>query len=138
VRAARRLAFPFVLTARCENFLRGQADLDDTIARLRAYEQAGADVLFAPGLPNLEVVRAICAALTKPFSFMAGSRGKSFTVAELAAAGVRRISLGTAFYRAALTGLVNAAREVKEQGSFGFSDGTLSTAELNEWLRPEV
>ena len=117
--AARGLGVPFVLTARAENFIRGNPDLDDTIARLRAYEAAGADVLMAPGLPDLEAVRAVCAALSRPFNFMAGIKGKSFPVADLAAAGVKRVSLATSLYRAAMTGLVEAAREVKERGSFG-------------------
>ena len=77
--AARALPFPFTLTARAENFLRGNPDLDDTIRRLQAFEKAGADVLFAPGLPDLAAVRAVCAALSKPVNFMAGIKGKSFT-----------------------------------------------------------
>ena len=94
VQAARALPFPFTLTARAENFIRGNPSLEDTIARLQAFERAGADVLFAPGLPDLAAVRAVCAAVSKPVNFMAGIRGKSFTVGELEAAGVRRISLG--------------------------------------------
>ena len=100
--AARSLGFPFVLTARSENFLRGNPSLDDTIARLVAFEAAGADVLMAPGLPTLDAVRAVCSAVTKPVNFMGGIKGKSFTVAELAAAGVKRISLATSLYRAAI------------------------------------
>jgi 2-methylisocitrate lyase-like PEP mutase family enzyme len=130
VQAARSLAFPFMLTARAENFLRGHPDLDDTIKRLQAYEKAGADVLFAPGLPDLAAVRKVCASLSKPFNFMAGIKGKSFTVAELEAAGVRRISLATSLYRAAMSGLLEAAREVKEKGSFGYLDRSVSTPEL--------
>ena len=87
VRAARSLPFPFTLTARTENFLRGNPDLDDTIKRLKAFEDAGADVLFAPGLPDLDAVRKVCAALKKPVNFMVGIRGKSFTVAELRSRG---------------------------------------------------
>jgi 2-methylisocitrate lyase-like PEP mutase family enzyme len=120
VRAARALPFHFTLTARAENFLRNRADLADTIARLRAYEEAGADVLFAPGLPDLEAVKAVCAALSKPVNFMVGIKGKSFTVATLQAAGVRRISLGGSLYRAAISGLYDAAREVREQGTFSY------------------
>ena len=120
--AARALGVPFTLTARAENFLRGKPDLDDTIRRLQAFEQAGADVLFAPGLPDLAAVRAVCAALNKPVNFMVGMAGRSFSVAELEAAGVRRISLATSLYRAAMAGLQTAAREVKESGSFGYLD----------------
>lgn len=134
VEAARSLGFPFVLTARCENFLRGRPDLEDTIARLQAYEKAGADVLMAPGLPDLNAVRAVCTALKKPVNFMAGIKGKSFTVAELEAAGVRRISLATSLYRAAMSGLLEAAKEVKERGSFGYLERTLATPELNAFM----
>jgi 2-methylisocitrate lyase-like PEP mutase family enzyme len=134
VEAARAMPFPFMLTARAENFLRGRPDLDDTIARLVAYERAGADVLFAPGLPDLAAVRAVCAALGKPVNFMAGIKGRSFSVAELEAAGVKRISLATSLYRAAMSGLAEAAREVKENGSFGYLERTMSTAELNRFM----
>ena len=120
--AARALPFPFTLTARSENFLRGRLDLDDTIRRLQAFEKAGADVLFAPGLPDLDAVRAVCAAVGKPVNFMAGIPGKSFSVAELEQAGVRRISLATSLYRAAMAGMISAAKEVKERGTFGYLD----------------
>ena len=133
--AARALPFPFTLTGRTENFLRGRPDLDDTIKRLKAYEAAGADTLMAPGLPNLEAVRAVCAAAKKPFNFMVGIKGKSFTVAELAAAGVKRISLATSLYRAAMTGLLNAAKEVRAHGTFGYIDTSLATPEMNAFLR---
>ena len=130
--AARKI--DFVLTARSENFLRGKPDLDDTIRRLQAFEKAGADVLMAPGLPDLASVRAVCAALSTPFNFMAGIKGKSFSVAELEAAGVRRISLATSLYRAAMTGLIDAAREAKEKGSFGYLERTIATPDLNSYL----
>ena len=133
--AARSLGFAFTLTARAENHLRGKPDLDDTIRRLQAFERAGADVLFAPGLPDLAAVRAVCAALTKPVNFMAGIRGRSFSVAELEAAGARRISLATSLYRAAMTGLADAAREVLQRGRFGYLDHSLTTAELNAFMR---
>ncbi|MEO5881630.1 MAG: isocitrate lyase/phosphoenolpyruvate mutase family protein [Caldimonas sp.] len=120
--AARALPFPFTLTARCEHFLRGHADLAATIARLQAYEAAGADVLFAPALPDLESVRAVCAALKKPLNFMAGIPGKSFSVAALEGAGVKRISLATSLYRAAMTAVREAATEVRTTGSFGYID----------------
>jgi len=134
-KAARALPFPFTLTARAENFLRGNPSLDDTIARLRAFEQAGADVLFAPGLPDLEAVRTVCAAVSKPVNFMVGIRGRSFTVSELEAAGVRRISLATSLYRAAMSGLLAAAREVKDSGTFGYLDHSVPTPELNEFMQ---
>ena len=133
--AARALPFPFLLTARAENYLRGKPDLEDTIRRLQAYEQAGADVLFAPGLPDLAAVRAVCAAVTKPVNFMAGIPGKSFTVAELKAAGAKRISVATSFYRAAMTGLLEAAREVKDKGSFEYLARCTSTPDLYKLMK---
>ncbi len=120
VEAAGSLAFPFTLTARAHNFLYSAPSLDETILRLQAYEKAGAEVLFAPGLPDLAAVRAVCSAVSKPFNFMVGIPGKSFSVSELAAAGVRRISLATSLYRAAMTGFLDAAREVKDKGSSVF------------------
>jgi 2-methylisocitrate lyase-like PEP mutase family enzyme len=133
--AARKLPFPFTLTARAENFLRGNPDLDDTIKRLQAFEAAGADVLMAPGLPDLAAVRRVCAALTKPFNYMAGIRGRSFPVADLAAAGVKRISLASSLYRAAMSGLVDAAREVKDSSTFGYVEKSMATPELNGFMR---
>ncbi len=133
--AARSLPFPFMLTARAHNFAFANPSLDDTIARLQAFEKAGADVLFAPGLPDLSAVRTVCAALTKPFNFMAGIKGRSFSVDELAAAGVRRISLATSLYRAAMTGFLEAAREVKATGGFSFLDRCVTTPELNDLMR---
>ena len=129
--AARSLPFPFILTARAHSFLYAAPDLDQTIRRLQAFEQAGADVLFAPGLPDLAAVRTVCTAVSKPFTFMVGIKGKSFSVAELADAGVRRISLATSLYRAAMTGLLDAAREVKDAGRFDFLERCVTTAELN-------
>lgn len=120
VRAASAAGRPFVLTARCENFLRGKPDLDDTIRRLQAYERAGADVLFAPGLPDLEAVRTVCASLTRPFSFMVAIPGKSFSVAELEAAGVKRISFAASFYRAAMRAARTAAAEALQAGTFTY------------------
>jgi 2-methylisocitrate lyase-like PEP mutase family enzyme len=132
--AARALPFPFMLTARTHNFLYANPRLEDTISRLQAFEKAGADVLFAPGLPDLASVRAVCAAASKPFNFMAGIKGKSFSVGELAAAGVRRISLATTLYRAAMSGFLEAAREVKETGELGFLDRSVTTADLNNLM----
>jgi 2-methylisocitrate lyase-like PEP mutase family enzyme len=132
--AAQSVGFAFTLTARTESFVRGINDLDGVIKRLKAFEQAGADVLMAPGLPDLAAVKAVCAAVSKPVNFMAGIKGKSFTVPELAAAGVRRISLATSLYRAAVSGLINAAKEAKETGTFGYLDATLTTPELNGYM----
>ncbi|HVP33154.1 MAG TPA: isocitrate lyase/phosphoenolpyruvate mutase family protein [Steroidobacteraceae bacterium] len=134
VEAARQLPFPFTLTARAENHLHGRPDLDDTLRRLEAFERAGADVLFAPGLPDLAAVRSVCQAVRKPVNFMVGIRGRSFSVAELAAAGVRRISLSTSLYRAAMSGLYAAAREVRESGTFGYLETIMSGADLAGFL----
>jgi 2-methylisocitrate lyase-like PEP mutase family enzyme len=135
VAAAAQLARgQLVLTARAENFVRGRPDLDDTIKRLQAFEKAGADVLMAPGLPDLQSVRKVCTALTKPFNFMAGIKGKSFSVAELQSAGVRRISLATSLWRAAMSGLIDAAREVREKGTFGYVERSLATADIVKLL----
>ena len=133
--AAKRAPFPFTLTARAENFLRGNPDLEDTIKRLQAFESAGADVLFAPGLPDLDAVRKVCAALKKPVNFMAGIRGKSFSVAELEAAGVRRISLATSLWRAAMSGLLEAAREVKERGTFAYLERSVTTPDIGRYMQ---
>jgi 2-methylisocitrate lyase-like PEP mutase family enzyme len=133
--AARALPFPFLLTARAHNLLYAAPRLDDTIRRLHAFEDAGADVLFAPGLPDLAAVRAVCAAVSKPVNFMVGIKGKSFSVGELAAAGVKRISLATSLYRAAMTGLLEAVSEVKDTGQFGFVDRCVTTPELNQLMR---
>ncbi|PWU19569.1 MAG: 2-methylisocitrate lyase [Verrucomicrobia bacterium] len=132
--AAHALPFPFLLTARAHNLLYPNPSLDETIRRLKAFEKAGADVLFAPGLPDLAAVRTVCAALSKPFNFMVGIKGKSFSVAELAAAGVKRISLATSLYRAAMAGFLEAARETKDTGQFTFLDRSPSTAELNQLM----
>jgi len=123
VQAARALPFAgFAITARAENYFRGHPDLADTIARLQAYEAAGADVLFAPALPDLAAVRAVCAAVTRPVNFMVGMKGKSWDLATLEAAGVRRISLATSLWRAAMAGVRAAAEEVKISGTFGYVD----------------
>jgi 2-methylisocitrate lyase-like PEP mutase family enzyme len=123
VQAARALPFAsFAITARAENFLRGRPDLADTIARLQAYEAAGADVLFAPLLPDLDAVRAVCAAVKAPVNFMVGAKGKSWPAAALEAAGVRRISLATSLWRAAMAGVRSAAEEVRTSGTFGYID----------------
>jgi 2-methylisocitrate lyase-like PEP mutase family enzyme len=127
--AARGLPFSFTLTARAENFQFSRPDLDDTIARLRAFEAAGADVLYAPGLPDIAAIREVCAAVCRPVNVVIGLTGRNFAVAELAQTGVKRISLGSALARAALAGLVRAAREIREHGSFGFVEQALPFAE---------
>ena len=90
---------------------------------------------MAPGLPYLAAVRAVCAAVSKPVNFMAGIKGKSFTVAELVGAGVKRVSLATSLYRMAMTGVLEAAREVKDQGTFGYLDRSIVTPDLNAFMQ---
>ncbi len=128
--AARKLGAPFMLTARTHNLMFSNPSLDETIRSLQSFEKAGADVLFAPGLPDIEAVRAVCSALSKPFNFMAGIPGKSFPVAELKAAGVKRISLATSLYRAAMTGFLDAVNEIQTSGQFEFLNHAVSTADL--------
>jgi 2-methylisocitrate lyase-like PEP mutase family enzyme len=135
VEAARAMPFLFTLTARTENFLRGNPHLDDTIRRLKSFETAGADVLMAPGLPDLEAVRAVCGALSRPVNFMAGIKDKSFTVAALSGAGVKRISVAGSLYRAAMTGLVKAAKEIGEDGTFGYLDDLFPGPALNAFMQ---
>jgi len=116
VEAARALGFPFTLTARAENHFRGNPDLDDTIARLRAYEEAGADVLYAPRLVELEQVRAVCEAVTKPVNALVNPK---FTVAELIAAGAQRISVGGNLAWVAYAALAEAATRIRDDGDLG-------------------
>jgi 2-methylisocitrate lyase-like PEP mutase family enzyme len=118
VEAARKLPFPFTLTARAENFLHGRQDLDDTIKRLQAFEKAGADVLYAPGLPSLDAVKTVCGAVAKPVNVLANGR---FSVAELGAAGAKRVSVGGMLSRVAYGAFLRAARELKENGTFRFA-----------------
>jgi 2-methylisocitrate lyase-like PEP mutase family enzyme len=131
---ARSLPFRFTLTARAENFTRGRPDLNDVIRRLVAYEKAGADVLFAPALPDLDSVRAVCSAVSKPVNFMAGIKGKSFSVEQLLNAGVKRISFASSLYRTAVTQLLKAATEAKTAGTFNYLNETLVTSDLNKFL----
>ena len=130
--AAHALPFPFVLVGRAENFLHGRPDLDDTIRRLQAFEAAGADALFAPGLTRAEDIRTVCASVGKPINVVMGLKSASFSVAELAALGVRRISVGSALSRAALGAFVRAAREIQEHGTFRFAEDALPYAEAND------
>ena len=126
----------FVLTARCENFLWERADLDDTIRRLQAFEAAGADVLYAPGLRDLTMIGEVCAAVSKPVNVVMGMPGALFTVAELAQAGVKRISVGSALARLAYGSFVDAARDMQENGRVEFADKAMGFAEL-EGLLPD-
>jgi 2-methylisocitrate lyase-like PEP mutase family enzyme len=123
-----------VLTARAENFLHGRPDLEDTIRRLQAFEQAGADVLYAPGLPSLEAIRTVCAAVSRPVNVVMGLKGATYSVAELEAAGVKRISVGGGLARAALGEFVRAAKEIREQGTFGYAERAMTSAEAKGFM----
>ncbi len=133
---ARSLSIPFVLTARAENFLHGRPDLDDTIRRLQAFERAGAEVLYAPGLTTLEQIRTVCASVSRPVNVVMGLVGGTFTVQQLAEAGVKRISLGSSLARAALGALTRAAREMRDQGTFAFAAQAIPFAEIERQMRP--
>jgi len=137
VEAARALPIPFVLTARAENFLHGRPDLEDTIRRLQAFEQAGAEVLYAPGLTTLEQIRTVCASVSRPVNVVMGLVGGAFSVQQLAEAGVKRISLGSSLARAALGALTRAAREIRQEGTFTFAAQAIPFAEIERQMRPK-
>jgi 2-methylisocitrate lyase-like PEP mutase family enzyme len=131
--AAHDLPFPFMLVARAENYLHGRPDLDDTIRRLQAFEAAGAEVLYAPGITSPEDIRTVCASLRKPVNVLMGLKSApQLSVSELGALGVRRVSLGSGFSRAALTAFLHAAREVIDDGTFNFTADTMYISELTE------
>lgn len=120
----------FVLTARAENFLWGRPDLDDTIRRLQAFEAAGADVLYAPGLPDIEAVRTVCASVSRPVNVVIGIGKTRFTRDELSAAGVRRISVGSSLARLAYGAVIGAAQAMQREGRFDFLDEAMGFAEI--------
>lgn len=132
--AKRSLSNDFVLTARCENFLWSRPDLDDTIGRLQAFEKAGADVLYAPGLRDLDTIQRVCASVNRPVNVVMGLSGTTFGVAELAEAGVKRISVGAALSRAAFGTFIRAAKEIKEHGTFKFSSDAIGFSELQDYF----
>jgi 2-methylisocitrate lyase-like PEP mutase family enzyme len=128
---AHSLPFPFTLTARAENFLHGRRDLDDTIRRLQAFEKAGADVLYAPGLRDLATMRTVASSVKTPLNVVMSAADPALTAAQLAQAGVKRISIGGALSRLALASVLRAAHEMKEQGGFTWITDTVSAKELN-------
>lgn len=136
VAAARSLAFPFTLTARAENYLHGRPDLHDTIKRLQSYQEAGADVLYAPGLASKEDIAAVVTSVDRPVNVVMGLRGARLTHAELSALGVKRISVGSSLYRTALGTFLRAAREMREQGTFTFAAEAVSPKDMNGILLP--
>jgi 2-methylisocitrate lyase-like PEP mutase family enzyme len=135
--AAHALPFPFMLVARAENFLHGRPHLDDTIRRLQAFEAAGAEVLYAPGITRAEDIRTVCASVTKPVNVLMGIKGvPPLALGQLGALGVRRVSIGSGFARAALTAFLHAAREVRDHGTFTFTEETLYMSELVDLFDP--
>jgi 2-methylisocitrate lyase-like PEP mutase family enzyme len=135
IEAARALPFPFAVTARAENFLYGHEDLKDTVARLQAFEAAGADVLFAPGLTTEEQIRTITAEVGKPVNVLAGGARLNATVEQLGEWGVRRISLGSNLARTAMSAAIGAAREIAEHGTFEFGkSGVLPHADIERYF----
>jgi len=134
---ARSLPFPFMFVARAENYLHGKPDLDDTIRRLQAFEKAGAEVLYAPGITRSEDIKAVCASVKKPVNVLAALKGAPhLSVSELAALGVRRISLGSALSRAAMSAFIRASREIMEKGTFTFAAETYSLGEIGDLVIP--
>ena len=131
---ARSLAFPFVLTARAENFMHGRRDLDDTIRRLQAYEKAGADVVYAPGLRDLATIRTVASSVSKPLNVVVGMLEPGITAEQLADAGVKRISIGGALARLALASFIKGAREMKDRGAFGWLAAAVPTNELQTYF----
>ncbi|ESQ94448.1 isocitrate lyase/PEP mutase family protein [Asticcacaulis benevestitus] len=129
--AAKGLPHPFMLVARCENYLHGRADLADTIARLQAYQAAGADVLYAPGLSTADEIGEVCRSVDVPVNVLGGLGAKPLSVCELADLGVRRVSLGSWLHSAAMTAFVNAAQDE----SFGYVADLIGGRQMDQWLK---
>jgi 2-methylisocitrate lyase-like PEP mutase family enzyme len=134
VAAARALDFPFTLTARCEYFVAGRPDLDGAIERLRAFQEAGADVLYAPGLTTPDQIQAVVTSVDRPVNVVAGLSGESLSVGQLQELGVRRISLGSTLARVAYGALLRAAEEMHEAGTFGFATEATPFARMNSLM----
>lgn len=134
VASARSLSFPFTLTARCENYLHGRPNLSETITRLQAYQDAGADVLYAPGLSKIDDVVTLVRSVDRPVNVLAGMQGIHFTLAELSAAGVKRVSVGGALSRVALAAMIRAGREMREHGTFTFVDEPIASREIGDLI----
>lgn len=133
--ACRKLPHDFVLTGRCESLVWGGTRLDEVINRLQAYEKAGADVLFAPGLDDLAAIREVCSAIDKPVNVIMSTPGLAFGIDELADAGVKRISIGSAFAQIAYGSLIAAAQEIAKSGTFEFTKNAIDYVELEAFFR---
>lgn len=129
--AAHALPYQFMLTARAENYLNGRPDLKDTIERLQMYQEAGADVLYAPGLTDIDDIATLVSSVDRPVNVLMGLKGVKLTVADLANVGVKRISVGSGLSRAALGGFLRAAKEMQEHGTFTFAEDAEPYATLN-------
>lgn len=140
VRAAAEAAHhrEFLLTARAENYLYGRPDLRDTVERLQAYQEAGADVLYAPGLRNPEEIREVVRSVDRPVNVLAGMPGMALDLAALSALGVKRVSVGSALFRFALGAFLHAAREMQSHGTFRFADSAIGSAELTAQFEPSL
>jgi 2-methylisocitrate lyase-like PEP mutase family enzyme len=134
VAAARSVGRPFTLTARAENYLHGRRDLKDTIARLQAFQDAGADVLYAPGLTSIDDVKTLIGAVDRPVNVLTGMQGTTFTLDQLAEVGTKRISVGGALSRIALASVVRAGLEMREKGTFTFVNDPISSREIGQML----
>ncbi len=130
----RGLPFAFTLTARAENYLVGRPDLGDTIKRLQAYQEAGADVLYAPGLKSRDDIAAVVRSVDRPVNVVMGLQGVQLSLAELSAIGVKRVSVGSALSRAALGAFLRAAREMRDHGTFSFAEDAVNYRDLNAML----
>ncbi len=131
VRAARALAFPFTVTARCENYLVGREDIGATVKRLQAYQAAGADVLYAPGIVKDEDIRAVVGSVDRPVNLLLGMAGVQLTLADASRLGVKRVSVGSALCRAAFGAMLRAGREMKNAGTFGFAEQAIPFSEIS-------
>ena len=134
VAAARALSFPFMLTARAENYLNGRQDLADTIKRMQAYQEAGADVLFAPGLNTSDEVREMCRSIDRPFNIVRGPRKEALTVEQVGALGVKRISTGGMMHAVAMSAMIGAAKEMAEAGTWEFAKAMPHAGEIDALL----
>lgn len=131
VEVTRSLPFSFTLTARAENYLFGRRDLNDTIKRLQAYQEAGADVLYAPGLSNKDDIAAVVSSLDRPVNVLMGLAGVRLNLAELSTIGVKRVSVGSVLSRVALSGFLRAAEEMRDHGTFTFADDAVSFRDIS-------
>jgi 2-methylisocitrate lyase-like PEP mutase family enzyme len=136
VEVARSLVFPFTLTARAENYLYGRPDLSDTIARLQSFQEAGADVLYAPGLASKDDIATVVRSVDRPVNVVMGLQGVQLSLAELSALGVKRVSVGSALARTALGAFLRGAREMRNSGTFTFAKDAASSREISSIFRP--